>query len=127
MVERRYGKIINISSICGRGGSLEDTACYCASKAGVIQLTKNAAYELGEYGIGVNCVAPGLIITPMVHRGRSPEQLEQLIDDRKRVAVVGRVGDPQDIANVALFLASEDSSFINGQTVPVDGGRIDRM
>ena len=127
MVERRYGKIINISSICGRGGSLEDKACYCASKAGVIQLTKNAAYELGEYGIGVNCVAPGLIITPMVHRGRSPEQLEQLIDDRKRVAVVGRVGDPQDIANVALFLASEDSSFINGQTVPVDGGRIDRM
>lgn len=127
MIEQRYGKIINISSISGRGGGLADGASYCASKAGVIQLTRNAAYELGAYGISVNCIAPGLIITPMVSGRRSPEQIEQVIEDRKRVAVVGRVGDPQDIANVALFLASEDSSFISGQTIPVDGGRINRM
>ena len=127
MTEQRSGKIINVSSISGRGGGLPDGSSYCASKAGVIQLTRNAAYELGEYGISVNCIAPGLIITPMVRRGKSPEKLEQVIEERKKVSVVGRVGEPEDIASAALFLASEDSSFISGQTIPVDGGRTNRM
>jgi len=127
MIEQRYGKIINISSISGRGGGLGDGVSYCASKAGVIQLTKNAAYELGAYGISVNSIAPGLIITPMTSLETSPEQFERFIESRKKASVLGKVGDPQDIANVALFLASEDSSFISGQTIPVDGGRTNRM
>ncbi len=128
MIEQRYGKIINISSICGRGGALGDGPSYCASKAGVIQLTQCAAFELGSYGINVNCIAPGLIMTPMARSTqKTPEEFEQFIEERKKAAVLGRVGDPEDIATVALFLASEASSFISGQTIPVDGGRTNRM
>jgi len=128
MIEQKYGKIINISSICGRGGALGDGPSYSASKAGVIQLTQCAAFELGAYGINVNCIAPGLILTPMAHSTQeTAEEFEQFIEERKSQAVLGRIGDPQDIAKTALFLASEDSSFISGQTIPVDGGRTNRM
>lgn len=128
MIDQRYGKIINISSISGRGGGLDDGAGYCASKAGVIQLTRCAAFELGSYGINVNCIAPGLIMTPMVDSiEKTPEKLERFVEERKRSAVLGRVGVPEDIAKTALFLASEYSSFISGQIIPVDGGRTNRM
>jgi len=128
MIKQQDGKIINISSISGRGGGLDDGPSYCASKAGVIQLTQNAAFELGPYGINVNCIAPGLIITPMVYGGgRTREEVQAYLEGRKSTAVLGRLGEPEDIAKVALFLASEDSSFISGQTIPVDGGRTNRM
>jgi len=128
MIDQRYGKIVNISSISGRGGGLDDGASYCVSKAGVIQLTRCAAYELGSYGINVNCIAPGLIMTPMVDSiKKPPDQLERYLEERKRSTVLGREGVPEDIAKTAIFLASEDSSFISGQTIPVDGGRTNRM
>ena len=128
MIAQKYGKIINISSICGRGGALGDGPSYCVSKAGVIQLTQNAAFELGPYGINVNCIAPGLIITPMARsEKKTPEEFEQYIKERSEAAVLRRVGDPDDIATVAVFLASEAASFISGQTIPVDGGRTSRM
>ncbi len=127
MIEQRYGKIINISSVCGRGGALWDGINYCVSKAGIIQLTKCAAFELGAYGINVNCIAPGLIITAMTDAETTPGDFEQLVEGRKKVTVLGMVGIPEDIARTAVFLASEDSSFISGQTIPVDGGRSDRM
>ncbi len=128
MIKQQDGKIINISSISGRGGGLDDGPSYCTSKAGVIQLTQNAAFELGPYGINVNCIAPGLIITPMVYGGgRTREEVQAYLEGRKSAAVLGRLGEPEDIAKVALFLASEDSSFICGQTIPVDGGRTNRM
>lgn len=128
MIKQQDGRIINISSISGRGGGLDDGPSYCTSKAGVIQLTKNAAFELGAYGINVNCIAPGLIITPMVYGGgRTREEVQAYLEGRKSAAVLGRLGEPEDIAKVALFLASEDSSFICGQTIPVDGGRTNRM
>ena len=127
MMEQRYGKIINISSICGRGGALGDGPGYCVSKAGVIQLTQNAAFELGSYGINVNSIAPGLIMTPMAYEDKTPEELEQLLEERRKAAVLDRLGNPEDIATVALFLASEAASFISGQTIPVDGGRTNRM
>lgn len=128
MIKQQYGKIINIASISGRGGGLDDGPSYCTSKAGVIQLTQNAAFELGPYGINVNCIAPGLIITPMVYGGgRTREEVQAYLEGRKSAAVLGRLGEPEDIAKVALFLASEDSSFISGQTIPVDGGRTNRM
>lgn len=128
MIKQQDGKIINIASISGRGGGLDDGPSYCTSKAGVIQLTQNAAFELGPYGINVNCIAPGLIITPMVYGGgRTWEEVQAYLEGRKSAAVLGRLGKPEDIAKVALFLASEDSSFISGQTIPVDGGRTNRM
>lgn len=127
MVEQRYGKIINISSNSGRGGGLDDYANYCVSKAGVIQLTKSSAFELGPYGINVNAIAPGAIMTDMDKRYMTPEQFKQYREGRKAMAVLGRIGNTQDIANLALFLASDDSSFICGETVAIDGGRTDRM
>jgi len=128
MIDQRYGKIINISSISGRGGGLNDGASYCASKAGVIQLTKCAAFELGSYGINVNCIAPGLVMTPMVDSiQETPEKLQRFVEEYRRSTVLGREGFPEDIAKTAIFLASEDSSFISGQIIPVDGGRTNRM
>jgi len=127
MVEQKYGKIVNISSNSGRGGGLDDYANYCASKAGVIQLTKSSAFELGPYGINVNAIAPGKIETEMDKRYMTPEQYEEYVEDRKAKAVLGKVGNTQDIANLVLFLASDDSSFICGETIAIDGGRTDRM
>jgi len=127
MVEKRYGKIVNISSNSGRGGGLDDYANYCASKAGVIQLTKSSAFELGPYGINVNAIAPGKIETEMDKRYMTPEQYEEYVEDRKAKAVLHTIGDTQDIANLVLFLASDDSSFICGETIAIDGGRTDRM
>jgi len=125
MMEQRYGKIINISSVAGVG--FPGSANYGAAKAGVIQLTKVTAVEAGPYGINVNSIAPGLIITDITYTGRSKEEAERFIEKRKEQAVLGRVGRPEDIANVALFLASDDSNFITGQVICCDGGRHDRM
>ena len=126
MKEQKYGKIINISSIAGIRPTRPTLACYCASKAGVDLLTKSATLELTPYGINVNSIAPGAIETPIYRKGKTPEQIEEWLAAARK-APVGRVGDPQDIANIALFLASEDSSFICGETIAVDGGRNARM
>ena len=126
MIEQKYGKIINISSLAGIRPPRPRMACYCASKAGVDLLTKSATLELTPHGINVNCVAPGSIETPIYRKGKTPEQIEEWLAAAKR-APIGRVGTPQDIANVALFLASGDSSFICGETIVVDGGRNARM
>jgi len=125
MMKQKYGKIINIASIAGRGVSYPGMSSYCASKAGVIELTKCYARELGPYGINVNAIAPGMIVTDILRR--EAENVEQFIEDRKKLAVLGRIGTTQDVANLALFLASKDSSFISGQAIPIDGGRTDRM
>ncbi len=127
MIEQKYGKIINVSSICGRGGALPRLSSYSAAKAGVIQLTKSAALELSPYGININAIAPGAVITPITYFQRTPEQVEQFVENTKKLSVLGRIGITQDIANLALFLASDDSSFICGETIAIDGGRKDRM
>jgi len=127
MMEQRYGKIINISSVTGTGTASGDMASYGPAKAGVIQLTKVTAREAGPYGINVNSIAPGLIMTEIIYTRRSKEEAERLIEERKQQAALGRVGRPEDIANLALFLASDDSNFITGQVICCDGGRHDRM
>jgi len=127
MMKQKHGKIINISSISGRGGAFNDGAPYCASKAGVILLTQVAAWELGQYNINVNSIAPGLVLTPMAGQEKTKEEFAQFLEERKKGTVLHRVGNPEDIARTAVFLASEDSSFISGQTVSVDGGRTNRM
>jgi NAD(P)-dependent dehydrogenase (short-subunit alcohol dehydrogenase family) len=134
MIRQRYGKILNISSSAGTGvsshhagGSPAGNANYASAKAGVIQLTKTLARELGPHGINVNSVAPGFVLTPMTGTSRSPKEVEEHIEARKKLAVLNRTGKPEDIANTVLFLVSDEASFIIGQTLYVDGGRTDRM
>ncbi len=128
MMQQRYGKIINISSILGLGVPRVGVGNYGAAKAGVIQLTKVTAMEAGSYGINVNAIAPGLVITEGTYTRRSSkEEAERQIKESKERAVLGRSGRPEDIANLALFLASDDSNFITGQVICCDGGRQDHM
>ena len=134
MIRQRAGKILNISSISGTGasshaagGSQAGNANYASAKAGVIQLTKTLARELGPHGINVNSVAPGFVLTSMTGTTRSPKEVEEHIAARAAMAALGRTGTPEDIANVVLFFVSDDASFVTGQTLYVDGGRTDRM
>lgn len=122
MSKQKYGKIINIGSIYGLNTIVSGQSNYAVSKAGVIQLTKFCALELGPYGINVNAIAPGMVVTEMLHTQRSPEEVERRLEKRSKRTALGRVGHPQDIANIALFLASEDSSLITGQVIVSDGG-----
>ena len=116
MVKQRYGRIINLSSIVGVNGNAGQSN-YSASKAGIIGLTKSAAKELGRRGITVNAIAPGFIETDMT---------DVLTEDQKAALLngipMGRVGTTKDIANLALFLASEEAGYITGQVIGVDGG-----
>ena len=116
MLSNQSGKIINISSIWGlRGGSCESV--YSASKGAIIAFTKALAKELGPNGINVNVVAPGFIQTDMTKN--VTEEIRQEIMDN---SALGRLGTPEDVAGVVSFLASEQSNFITGQVISVDGG-----
>jgi 3-oxoacyl-[acyl-carrier protein] reductase len=125
MVERKYGKIVNISSNSGFGIAMDGETSYAVSKAGVIQLTKSTSYELGPYGINVNCVAPGAVDTVMLRGNRTEETYEEKLRGRRDRASLGIVGKPEDIANAVLFFASDKSHYITGKTLLVDGGRRD--
>ncbi|HUO16654.1 MAG TPA: 3-oxoacyl-ACP reductase FabG [Verrucomicrobiae bacterium] len=116
MVERGRGKIINTSSVVGLFGNFGQTN-YAATKAGLIGMTKTWARELGPKGITVNAVAPGFIATEMVKK--MPEKVLQGMRDRTPLR---RLGEPRDVANAYLFLASDEADFINGAVLSVDGG-----
>lgn len=116
MMKRRYGRIVNITSVVGVMGN-PGQANYCASKAGIIGLSKSVAQELAGRGITVNCIAPGFIKTPMTD-ALNDEQQERITKN----IPAGRFGLPEDIAASALFLASDQASYINGQTLHVNGG-----
>ncbi len=121
MREKKYGKIINISSSSWRGnpGQLN----YSATKAGVIGMTKTAAKELGSKGINVNVIAPALIWTDMT-KSMPPALLQRVGQMLPFLMPLNRWGQPEDVANLALFLASDESSFITGQLIHCDGGFI---
>lgn len=125
MVERNYGKIVNISSNSGFGIAMDGETSYAVSKAGVIQLTKSSAYDLGRHNINVNCVAPGAVDTVMLRGNRSDEEYEKVLEGRRDRASLGITGTPEDIANAVLFFASDESRYITGKTLLVDGGRRD--
>jgi 3-oxoacyl-[acyl-carrier protein] reductase len=125
MVKRKYGKIVNISSNSGFGVAMEGETSYAVSKAGVIQLTKSSSFDLGAYGINVNCVAPGAVNTIMLKGNLSKEEYEEKLQGRRNKTSLGIVGTPEDIANAVLFFVSDKSSFITGKTLLVDGGRRD--
>jgi len=118
MIKQRSGKIINIASIIGIIGNAGQ-ANYSASKAGIIALTKTSAKELAIRNINVNAVAPGFIQTEMT--AKLPEDLKQ-----KMLSVIplNKFGTPVDVAKTCLFLASEESDYITGQTIVIDGGMV---
>jgi len=125
MIQRRYGKIVNIASNSGFGIAVWGEAAYAASKAGVIQLTKTTAFELGEYGINLNCVAPGSVNTEMLKGNMTDQEYAQFLDARKKITSLGFIAEPEEIASVVLFFASDESRFVTGKTLLVDGGRRD--
>ncbi len=118
MIHNKYGRIINISSMWGIVGASCEVH-YSASKAAVIGMTKALAREVAPSGITVNCIAPGVIDTPM-NKGFDAETIEAL----KEETPVGRLGTAEDIARAVAFLADEKSSFVTGQTLGIDGGFI---
>ncbi|MEH7249791.1 3-oxoacyl-ACP reductase FabG [Neobacillus niacini] len=116
MIENGKGKIINTSSVSGVYGNVGQTN-YAATKAGVVGMTKTWAKELGRKGINVNAVAPGFIET-----GMTAKVPEKILDQMKQMVPLARLGKPEDIANAYLFLASDESNYINGTVLHVDGG-----
>lgn len=116
MTRNQHGSIINIASTAGEDGNPGKSA-YGASKAAIIAMTKSIAAELGEKGIRANCIAPGITDTEMLLTMPA-----HVVEDAKNSTDLGRVGMPTEIARAALFLASELSCYITGQTIRVDGG-----
>lgn len=117
MRERGRGSIVNMSSISGKVGNLGQTN-YSAAKAGIVGLTKAAAKEVAHVGVRVNAIQPGLIRTPMIAGMR-----EDILEQRRGDIPMGRFGEPDEVAKVALFLASDLSSYMTGCVLEVTGGR----
>jgi NAD(P)-dependent dehydrogenase (short-subunit alcohol dehydrogenase family) len=123
LLEPRRGNIVNISSVTGLR-AFPGVLAYCVSKAGVDQLTRCAALELAPKGIRVNAVNPGVVITDIHKRGgMSEEAYSAFLERSKQTHPIGRVGEPGEVADLALFLASEKASWITGATYSIDGGR----
>jgi len=116
MLKNKYGKIINITSVVGHTGNLGQ-ANYTASKAGIVAMSKSLAIEYAKKNININCISPGFIKTEMTDK----------IEEKFKEAIISkipssRLGEPEDVANAVLFLASDQSNYINGETIHVNGG-----
>lgn len=123
LLEKRKGSIVNVSSVTGLR-SFPNILAYCVSKAGVDHLTRCSALELAPKGIRVNAVNPGVVVTNChLNSGMDQETYNKFLEHSKTTHPIGRVGNPEEIADLIYFLASEQSSWITGETIAVDGGR----
>jgi len=120
MLAAGWGRIVNTSSVAGLNGGGPNLSHYAAAKGGIIAFTKALAYELGPSGITVNCIAPGLIDTPLLGQSQVSAELRA---QTARISPMRRVGVPDDIAAACAFLVGEDSSFFTGQVMSPNGGR----
>ena len=124
MLERRAGSIVTVASIEGLGG-FEGGSTYNASKGAVVQLTRCMAMDYGRMGIRVNCICPGFIDTPLFRSVIGNESFpEAAREEIRKQHKLGRFGRPEELAGAALFLASDDASFVTGVALPVDGGYV---
>jgi NAD(P)-dependent dehydrogenase (short-subunit alcohol dehydrogenase family) len=114
-----------VASIAGIGTALSGNAFYAATKAEVLILTRRFALELGQHGITVNAVAPGFVRTELTQRGRGAVDWPGTEQRFAQRAMMGRIGEPEDIANAVAFLATPQSGWITAQVLTVDGGRMD--
>jgi len=127
LLKKSHGKIINIASNAGIGTAFSNTTFYSMTKASVINLTKRMAFEFSKYGIRVNSIAPGWIETDLTTFARTPEETKKIKDFLEKSTTVGRYGRVDDVSKVAVFLASDESDYMNGQVLLVDGGRTDYL
>jgi 3-oxoacyl-[acyl-carrier protein] reductase len=128
MIERGWGRVVNVASAAGVGTSLPGTTLYAATKGAVLILTKRLAFELGRQGITVNAVLPGYTRTDMTMAGRSADEARSIVEMLDSRSMIGRgVADPDEIATVIAFLASPESAFMTGQLLLADGGRMDYL
>ncbi len=127
MMGRGWGRIVNLSSNAAIGTALPGTTLYAATKGAVLTLTKRFAFELSPSGITVNAVLPGFTKTDMVLAGKTPDEVEALLRNVASRSLVGRTGNPEDIASVTGFLCSPASGFMTGQFLLADGGRQDYL
>jgi NAD(P)-dependent dehydrogenase (short-subunit alcohol dehydrogenase family) len=119
MIKNGYGKIINMASVGGQT-ALTGSIAYCAAKGGILQITRTLAAEWAKYNINVNAIGPAYIETPMVEKVMEERpELSQRIKDR---TPMGRLGKPEEVVGAAIFLASDAASYVNGETIFVDGG-----
>ena len=122
MQQAGYGRIVSISSEAGRVGS-KGSAVYSAAKGGVIAFMKTIARENGRYGITANSIAPGPIETPLLMGAKEFGEIgERVIENMKGLTQMGRLGQPEEVAAAAAFLASDDATYVTGETLGVSGG-----
>ena len=125
MMRQGWGRIVNLASNAAIGTALPGTTLYAITKGAVLTLTKRLAFELSPSGVTVNAVLPGFTKTDMVLSGKTPAEIDAVIENVASRSLVGRAGEPEDIASVTGFLCSPASGFMTGQFLMADGGRQD--
>ena len=123
MLEKGSGKIVNVATVAGVRGKWKMSG-YGASKAGVIQLTKTLAIEWARYNVSVNCIIPGIFYTSATKAALDNDKIREV---RIRKVPLKRIGEPEDIGPLAVFLSSEASAFITGTVIPIDGGELAKL